>query len=462
MSENRILLGSVRAIVGLVVVAAAAAALLLLGNVDVPTVSRDARSITVDTTQHTDRSLVCAGAFAELGADPDDPSAAVPTGEAGVAVAGTPADTATLERAAGGAPTVVTAPSDEALGAAQIQAVETETLRGAAASACGEPLNEQWLVGGGSSLGVSTTITLGNPGTVAATAELTVYDEDGQVDAVQTAGILVPPGTAQTVSLNGYAPDRDRFAVRVVSTGAPVTATLGIGQVSGLDPFAVSSATRQPEPAERLVVPGIANVSDREMGPSDAGEGDAFPVIVHALAPGGETGSARVWAVDKNGKRTDLGDVPLAGGAVGELRIATWPKGAEAAVIESDAPIVAGLLGTAIDGRQRDAEWFAPAPRIAADTPVGAPVVAGGRLVIANLGEEEARVTITGAGGKAKTIKVAAGAATSTAAPASAVIESSGPVYAGVRYVSGGDIAGYPILAPDPRDGELTVYTRGA
>ncbi|MFD5599154.1 DUF5719 family protein [Leucobacter sp. NPDC058333] len=461
--HSRLLRGGARAVTGLLVVAAAGAAVLFAGTVTLPAVDRKPLAMTVDTTQDTTRTLVCAGSFSELGADPTRPGVAIPVGDATTAISGKPAGTATLTRSEGGGlPSVVFAPMAKPLAAAQFQALATESARGAAASSCAEPLNEQWLLGGASSLGFSTTLSLGNPGTVPATVAITVYDENGEVDAVQTAGVLVAPGTVQTVSLNGYAPDRDRLAVRVESTGAPIAAHLGVSQSSGIDPFGLSGVTPQTEPSESLVIPGIENADGADRGPNDSGEGDAFPVVVRALAPGDTAGTATVTAIDKNGKSTEVGSIKLAPNAIGELNVATLPAGANALVLNADVPIIGGAVGSADNTKEHDFEWFEPAPVIAADAKAAAPVVSGGRLVIANTGDADAKVTIESASGKGKTqtSKVGAGAAVVVSAPADALLTSSEPIHAGVRFVSPTAIAGYPVLAPDPRDGTLTVYPR--
>ncbi len=462
--RSRILRGGARAATGLVVVAACAAVVALLGTTSLPEVTRTPLAITVDTTQNASRSLVCAGSFAELGADTSRPGVAIPSGTPTVTAAGAVADSVELKRSEGGSglPAVFSAPLADPLAAAQIQAVDTENLRGVVASACADPLNEQWLLGGATSTGISTTLSLGNPGSVPATVQITVFDENGAVEAVQSAGVLVAPGAQQIVSLNGYAPDRERIAVRVVSTGAPVTASLGVGQVDGISPFAASSVTRQSGPELRLVLPGIANESDHEHGPSDAGEGDEFPVVVRAFAPGGESGTALLRAVDRNGRSTDLGEIELTADAVGEARVAHWPDGANALIVEADVPVLAAALGSSTENEQHDYEWFVPAPEIAAEESVAVPLVAGGRLVLVNPGTDDAEVEIARAdgAGSPSTATIPAGAAAVVRAPGQAVITSSVPLHAGVRYLGEGAIAGYPVLAPDPRDGELTVYTR--
>lgn len=460
--NNRLLRGGARAVTGLVVIGAAAAAVTLLGTVKLPEVSTKPAAVTVDTTQKAQRTLACAGSFAELGADPEHPSTAVPQGFATVAVSGT-GEASKLKRPSGGGdPTVLRADAHETLGAAQIQSVKTENLRGSTASACAEPRNEQWLIGGSTAVGSATTLSLGNPGTVTATVKISLYDGEGPVAAIKTAGVILAPGTQQIISLNGYAPERDRIAVRVSSSGAPVTASLGVGQVSGINPFAVSSVTRQGEPEKHLVIPGIANQSNRKAGPSDAGEGDQFPVIVRAIAPSGDIGKAKVRALDEAGRSTDVGELSLLAGGVAELTIKHWPAGANAMLIDSNLPIVAAVQGSVQHDDDHDNEWFVPAPEILPDAATAVPIVDGGKLVLVNPGAESATVRIADAKEKAKTteVRLNPGSATEVSAPPAALVTSDRSIHAGVRVLSNGDLAGYPVLPLDPRDGTLTVYSR--
>lgn len=461
--RTQIIRGAARAVAGLVVVAAAAFGVLALDGAQLPAFERTPPSVQVDTTQDTTRTLVCAGSFAVLGADGERPDAAIPTGSPTLAVAGAPADTQRLERPEGGdgLPAVLSAPTGDPLAAAQLQSVSEESARGVAASSCNPPANEQWLLGGNTTKGVSTTLSLGNPGLVPATASVTVYNESGVVGDVQSTALRVPPGSEITVPINGYAPDLERLAVHVTSTGAAVTATLGVGHVIGLDPFAATTVTSQTEARTTLVVPGVSNVNPVDRGPNDSGDGDDFRVLVRVLAPGSDNGNARVFAVDAKGARTDLGAIAIASGAVAELQVPEWPKQANAVVIESDVPVIGGVLGSADNGKLHDYGWFAPAPEIEAGVPTAAAVVEGGKLVIENPGEGVATVELAGGKGKPRTVKIPAGAAVVASAPASdTTLLSDAPVHAGVRYLGSGAIDGYPVMPIDKRDGVLTVYTR--
>lgn len=467
MSESsRVLRGTVRAAVGLVVVALVATALFVLQGFAIPAVERTPPAIAVDTTQNSTQSLLCAGAFSVLGADPSRPEAAIPTGSPTVVTSGTPTSVEALTRTEGGdgPPVAIAAPAGEVIGAAQVQEVSTETAAGAAASACAAPVNEQWLLGGDTSEGVTTTLSLGNAGSVPATVQLTVFDENGQVSDAETAAVLVQPRSEQIVSVNGYAPGRASIAVHLVSTGAPVTASLGVSRVVGLDPFGVSTVTRQIEASTQLVIPGVTNLDlGHGHGPNDVGEESALGVHVRLLNPAGEgddTAAARIIGLTDKGDRIDLGSMKIVGNAIADFAVPKWPAEVNAVLIESEVPVIGGAIGYISGDKHHDFDWFAPTPTLDAGVTVAAPVVDDGKLIIANPGETEAVVDLIPATGKKRTIKVKPASAVAVDATDTGTLSSSAPVYAGVRYTKGGDLAGYPINAPAEREGALTVYTR--
>lgn len=462
--RKRFFRSGARALAGIVITAIAAIGALFIGTVQLPDVEREPHALTVSTTQAGERSVVCTGAFAELGADPKRPDIAVPVGEAGVLVHGDGA-LSTLEASpADGVPAsgarVLTAPVDTPIAAAQSQRVDSATLFGTTASSCVEPVNEQWLVGGATTLGLSTTLSLGNASAVPATVQISVFDENGEIDALFTAGVIVAPNSEQTVSLNGYAPNRERLAVRVTSTGAPVSASLGVAMVDGIEPVGAGAVTRQLRPERQLVIPGVANEDnhDHEEVPTDSGPNDRFPVTVHVITPGTKEGVAAVSAIDAAGKRTELGTIELSPSEVGRLTVPLWPHDATALLIDADVPVFAGAQGSANTESAHDFDWFSPAPEIAAGVTTPAPVVGGGTLVIANTGERDAEVTIEGE--KATTVKVPAGTAVTAKAEGSLTLTSTEPVHAGVRVVGNASIAGYPIQPRAERANDLTVYTR--
>lgn len=461
-----------RALTGFLITAVAVAGALLAGTVTIPGVERPTHSVTVKAQQTGERGIVCSGPFAELGADPERPGIAVPVGSANVVIGGD-GELSTLERSeidelSVSGVGVVTGAMSETMAAAQSQQLSSPTLRGLVASSCVEPVNEQWLVGGGSAMGETTTLNLGNTSDVPSTVQITVFDENGEIDALQTAGVIVAPFSAQVVSLNGYAPTSERIAVRVTSTGAPVSASLGITKIDGITPMGAATVTRQLRAAEQLVIPAVTSEDNSNHdAPESGGAIDRFPVRVHAIAPGTTPGTAVVAAVDSEGTRFELGEIELAPNVVGELIVPQWPENATALLVEADVPVYAAAEGTAnsssSSGAHRDFDWFSPAPALLPGDETSVPIVGGGSLIVANLGPETAKVTATREGSKSEdalVVVVPAGAAVPIDMVGVVTLVSDSPVYAGVRLIASGAIAGYPVVPTADNASELTIYTQ--
>ena len=469
MSEQskRMLRGSARAATGLVVIGVSVGVAVVLGTgvLAVPGVERGIVSVEVDTSQNATSSLVCAGAFGELGADPKRPTVAVPGGSTQVVVTGEGTTERELEREqpVGSAPLVVDSSARESVAAAERQLVATPTLQGLAASSCAEPAHEQWLVGGATGLGQSATLVIGNPYDVPATVQVTLFDGEGQIDASSSAGVLVPAGSQRIVSINGYAPGRDELVARVDSTGAAVTAALSVSQTVDIRSYAVDTVTRQLVPQTRLVVPGIVNISNHthsEVG-SVAGVDD-FPVVVRVLAPGDVSGTAEITALLPDGAAESLGTLEIEHGTVAEFEVSKWPEDAQAVVVDADVPVVGGVFSTVDVAPAHDYYWSAPAPELPAGADVALSVVDSGRLVLANPGDADATVTIVPADeqGEERTVEVPAGTAVEVAAQGRNRLRTTAPVSASVRIVEGAYVASYPVFAPADEATSLTVFPR--
>lgn len=464
--SKSMLRGGVRATVGILVIGAVAVGGYTLENSTLPDYEREPIAVTVDTLHGAEQVLVCTGSFSELGADVSRPSVVIPTGTPTTVQSGDVRSEFELDRSepGGSLPKVVTGQASDALAAAQLQRLNTETLRGVSATGCYEPAHEQWLLGGSTTLGAFTTLSLGNPSGVPATVQITLFDEAGKVDQASTSSVLVPPRSERTVSLNGYAPARASLAVQVVSSGAAVTASLGISEVAALDPYAVDTVARQLSAEATLTFAGITNISSHEVGgPGDAGDLDNYPVVVRAFPPGGETGSANVYAVFGDGSRETVTSFTFSGDAVVDTPIAHWPEDARALVVEADAPLLGAVFASFDDEETvvHDYAWFAPSPVLAADTPVAAAVVPDAQLVLVNPSANEVTVVVTDGAGEvdSREVKLPAGGAAVVNAPPSALLEADGPFHAGVRVTTGG-IAGYPVVLAADRARTLTVYTR--
>lgn len=466
MSEQskRLVRGGARAATGVLVIGVSAAVAVVLGAgvLQIPGVDHGAVSIDVDTSRNGRVSLVCTGAFAELGSDPSLPTTAIPSGDTQLIVTGADAEPRELERelAEGSAPRVLDTPAGSILSGAETQQVMTPTLQGLVASSCAEPAHEQWLVGGGTALGQSSTVVLGNPFDVPATVQIALFDAEGLVESTSAAGVLVPAGSQRIVSVNGYAPGRDSIALRVESTGAAVTAALGVSQTVDIRSYAVDTVTRQLVPQTSLVMPGVTNAVQREAGID--GDKDDFPVTVRVMAPDDARGAATIRALLADGESEVLGTAELEGSKVVEVEIAKWNPEVQAIAIDAEVPIVGGVLGSADLPPAHDYAWFAPAPALPVDVEIAVSVVPEGQLVLANSGPNDATVTLVSEDGldQRRTIELPAGSATPVESREQLRLITTEPISAAVRVTRDSSIASYPVLAPPPQGSALTVYAR--
>ena len=229
--------------------AAAVAVILVVGLVPLPTVAIQPPSVEVEP-QPADEVRVCAGAILRLGDETgQDAGTGVALGDPSVrsaAVGGTlrPGVLEATDAGTGGtsaAPAVfqLTPEPGATLAAAQSQVVDDEGFSGYAATACAEPSGSVWLVGGATTIGRTTLLTLANPTEVDATVSLSIFGENGAVTAPGMSGIHVAAGSQRVLSLAGFAPELLSPVVHVESRGGRVAAWLQQSITRILDPGGV-------------------------------------------------------------------------------------------------------------------------------------------------------------------------------------------------------------------------------
>lgn len=514
--SKRLWVGGARAITGVAIIAAAVVVALALGSGILPVagVERGVISVPVDTSRSAQNMVVCPGAFAELGADPTQPTKAVPSGEGVVQFAGNTLESVPLAREieGGSAPFAISGVAGEPLAAVELQNVATPTLQGLVATTCVEPVHEQWLVGGTTELGANTTLVLSNPFSVPATVVVNVFDDKGQLDEQKIAGVVVPAKSQRIVSINGYAPATKSLAVRVTSTGAAVSASLAVGHTVDIRSYAVDTVSRQLAASQTLIFAGVKSATAHDHGPTgELGETDDFPVVVRLLAPASPRGTAEIVALMADGSRQKLGNAELEGQKVFDFVVEHWPEGALGVEVNSSVAVVGGVFASGDAPPEHDYAWFAPAPLLPEDTAVAVAVVTGGELVVVNPSTAAAEIELTGVAagtavvgneppssapgqtasetptptdgpasstpaapatpatpvapaGPPTIIKVPAGGAIvvpASALPNGAVtLKSATRVAAGVSVIAGAKIAGYPVLPGAQAAAQLIVYTR--
>lgn len=326
--------------------------------------------------------------------------------------------------------------------------LQEDDLRGFAAAPCRPAGMRHWLVGGDISTGASDIILLSNPGSVPATVDFTVY---GVQRATSTT--IVPPLTQIGLPLASVASGQQRPVVEVVSTGAPVRATLQSALTRTLEPAGIDLQDGLGAPQSQLTIVGVRAVPD-------ATGDDATGVVLRILAPDDEAqATVRVYA-EGAVAASDEYTVDLSAGIPNEIALTNLPGGAYDIHIEATEPVVAAARQTQRSGRHQDFSWMLPAPRLQGDVMFEVPRGAPGVLFLRNAEAES--VTVTAEGADDPTIELAAGGtATVPLNAGSYTLKAPSAVHAAVSLLSESDepaIAGWPLWSPPATQQPIIVH----
>ncbi|MDO4241618.1 MAG: DUF5719 family protein [Microbacteriaceae bacterium] len=447
-----------RILAGTIVTACAVSGVIAAGHIKPNYPQVTPQALAANTASNSNNTIACSGAFAELGADQARSSVSIPRGS--VAITSTVAGGTEIKREEGAAATfgrAFTAPASTPLVAAGSQALSSETLRGLAAHSCNQPATEQWLVGGSTNTGASSTVTVTNAGNSPATVTFTAYNDQGLVAGGTGAGVLVQPGNSRTVSVNGIAPASAVVALRVSSVGSPVVATLGTSEILTLTPIGIDTVTSQQPPSKQITILGVKSTVENTAG--DAGVGAAN---VLALLSPEKSGVAKLSGLTKDGKTVNLGTVALTADKITQHKLENLPKEVTAIHITADVPIVGAARGSTIQSGRTDLVWFTPSPLISKNTNAAITVAANGKITLANPANKPASVTLTSKNDPAKTAKteLPANSAVTLDAPDSVLlVKTTGDIYAAVTIFEAQGAAAYPVQNPTQRNAELNIYT---
>ena len=449
--------------------ASAGAVALVVTAVSLPWPTLTGTPAVVDAVPGAATSTVaCAGDLLALGRDLEDPgsisTAAGQSVTAGVAAgAPEPTDTRLVAQGTDGeGPAVFTAEPQDGertdLAAAGSSAVYDEDLAGFAASACHPPLIESWLVGGAGTTGAADLVLLANPGTVAATVQLTVYGASGAQTPPGGVDIVVPAGSQRVVPLAGLALGEQSPVVRVTASGAPVQASLQTSITRTLVAGGVDQVAAVAAPETHQVIGGIAVTAP----PGAEGESDVA-TIARILSPG-VTADATV-TIRAVGSAEPIGDprtVPLGAGVPTEIDFRGLAVGQYVLDIESETPIVSAAWQTTGFGSGADFAWYTPSPVVEMASLFAVPSGAAATLTIVNPGAEPVPVTVTRADGTPVTqATVGAGASAALEVPRDAVylLDSGGaPVRAAISQTGDSALGGFPVWPADAASPAVTVY----
>ncbi|MGW9402525.1 DUF5719 family protein [Arthrobacter sp. NPDC055585] len=291
-------------------------------------------------------------------------------------------------------------------------------LAGLAAANCQTPSNDMWLLGARTTVGATAVLRLNNPSATPATVDLEIFGADGRIETGGSRGIVVAPGETRSIVLAGLASSEDSAAVRVRSSGGPVSAFIEQSILRGLTAGGVEIIEPTAAPAPRQVVTGVALQSPettRKLA-EQSGYESVSPVLTVAV-PGTSDASVHLRVFGEKGEVEIPGggvfSVPA--GTVGEIPLAELPEGTYSLDLSADVAVAAAAVFSRGTGPGERVE-LAVAP---ADARLGsehlAVSVPGGRsslVLTAPDGQAEIRVRALGTDGtlqEEKTVQIPEG-----------------------------------------------------
>lgn len=465
---------------GLVLVGGIAAVIAAAIFVPIPSVVASAATVAVAPAPEA-QSRVCPGPILEYSQSSGQPGQvtsavgkAAISGAVREAVGGAPAGTVTRSPLAapdnssapgGNAPELLTAPgalTGALLAAGQSSTAGATDLRGFAATACGEATADSWLVGGATTVGRTSLIMLSNPTAVAANVRLSIYAENGPVDAPGASAILVPALTQKIVSLAGFAPNVSSPVVHVESTGGTVLASVQQGIIRGLETGGVELVGPSAAPSSSAVMTGVTisgTSAIAERLPTD-GNGD-MQAALRVYVPGTADASLTVTATSEQaGAESVSFTLTAAAGRVSESPLRDLPDGTYTLSVAASVPVVTAARTSVIEAGALDFAWYQSA--LVQPNDFLAPIAAGPnpRLHLNNPGASPVTVVLTPASGANLTVQVPARGSVGVvmAGGTTYAAAATGALVASVSYSGGGQLSAYSLTAPNPLAAPIVIY----
>lgn len=485
-----------RGILGLIGIGVAAATVTAASLLPLPTIGVGPFSSVVTPVAAT-QQRICSGPILRLGNDiGQKATTAISLGKADVtraATAGTPSlenmdateneSNAPSQRlllapgAPGSAPAI--------LAGSQSQFVNSDEYVGFAASECAKPSSDSWLVGGSTLTGRTTLLALNNPSKVSSSVNLSIFSENGEVNATGTDGIVVAPGGQRIFSLAGFAPNIASPVVHVVSTGGQVTASLQQSIVRTLTPGGVDVFGASTRPSTLTVIPGVVMVGHDSIDAAAAldGYGDV-PGVLRVLVPGTGTANVTVSAIPEDGSGpANSATLSVDGGVVTDFPLTDFTDGSWTFTITSDRPAVVGARTSTVtlagnppaassaagSGARAvvtatDFAWFSGAPELHGTALVSIAAGPSPLLHLVNTGTAKATVTIDPIepAGKGTTVVIPVGGVAAVPLPGGTSYTLSGfaAIRASVSYQGDGKLAAFVPSPPDRLSQPVTVFNQ--
>ncbi len=461
-----------RLIAGVLGVAIAGASIFAVGTLELPRVSAAVPSAVITPTA-ANQARVCAGPLLQLAGDgtSSGSSFGVPELTIGAESGSEPTVTpvAAPNNVAGdafGAPSIISVPTAAdaetapLLAASQSQSAALDDLSGFAAGTCSEASAESWLVGGSTDVGRTSVLALTNPTRADAIVDLTIYGENGVLDAPGSKGVIVKGGEQKLLSLAAFAPNLITPIVHVASRGGQVAAVIQHSVIRGLTPSGVEYVAPTSPAANTQMIAGVT-ISATPPTVSDEDYDDNSPAL-RMIAPGTETAGVTVtFTSEQDGSSPEPLQYDLEPGIATEISLGGLAAGSYSVEIVSDQPVVAGARTSANVGEATDFAWFQASTALPDTAMIAVP--AGDRPVlhVANPGRTDLELDLASTSGN---LSAAVPAGTSVAIPVSsgASYEVTGVkgAFAQLSVETSTGFSAFAVQPAIPSATPVTVYPR--
>lgn len=279
--------------------------------------------------------------------------------------------------------------------ATEFDSVANETMAGYLATECGDALNDQWLVGGSTTTGRDTILTVSNGSDVDARIDLEIWGTTGLIDAPGSRGIVIPPKSQRSYSVAGFAPDEPSPALHVTSNGAAVWATLQTMTVRGLVPGGLDRIGPVAQPSPSVHFPAIRIPTEDSIGAALADPDYADIVAVLRILALGDVDTPITLTLDPHGEgETQVITSTITAGVTVDIPLSELEPGDWAVTITAEQPIVAAARVGYHDPRRgvTDIAWASAAPAQSGVAALFAPT--GTTLGLVNPSSDDTTVSV--------------------------------------------------------------------
>jgi hypothetical protein len=314
----------------------------------------------------------------------------------------------------------------DTLAALQTQLIQRPRMAGLAATNCGQPQAEGWLLTGLAGSGFESILLVANPNPVEVQIALTFHLETATTSHL----ITLAPFAQQQLSLASFVEAEPQFAIHFQSSGQKVSIAVQNRSSAGLSATGVELVGPTAPAAKSLAIPGFEILADGLAEPS-----------LRIFNPGAELTTALVTFVG-SGTNSDVVQVAVPAGGF-ELVKPKLAEGNYLVLIEAEAEVMAALYNPYV-GENFDFGWLSPATAMIGKTAMAIPGYSA-KLAIANPTEQVVNVILTLDSG-AQALSIPARSQLVVSVSGKALVMESAAEYRASLILT--DPKGYSVISP--------------